>query len=184
MFDKKWVNVAPNTARLRVPGGWLMFVGEFRPKELAFEKEDLLPLKGSLAFVPEQNGGDLTADEVEVFSRNLGVDPTCGACMEIGYTGVTLAGHTCKGAPNMIAWKALPSSTEPGELPPDAEFVLLTGPSGVTTTPAFVVVGRRHEEFRPRLDDGRIRWLTIGNDALSDSESWAPTHWATLPLFP
>jgi len=37
----------------------------------------------------------LTHDEIEQGLRNLGHDPSCGACMEVFYTGVTLAPHTC-----------------------------------------------------------------------------------------
>ena len=66
-----------------------------------------------------------------------------------------------------------------GALPPDAQFVLLTGDSGYTSTPNFITVGRRYESFRPSRG-GPIRWLEIGDSPLSD-RGWEPTHWATLP---
>ena len=69
------------------------------------------------------------------------------------------------------------------ELPPDECFVLLTGDSGYTTVDNFVVVGRRYESYRPRLADGAIRWLNIGDDSLTDY-GWKPTHWAPLPNWP
>lgn len=28
--------------------------------------------------------------------KNSGIDTTCGACMEIAYTGITVSDHTCK----------------------------------------------------------------------------------------
>jgi hypothetical protein len=63
-------------------------------------------------------------------------------------------------------------------LPPDEQFVLLTGDSGYTSTPSFVTVGRRYEAFRPARG-GPIRWLQIGDTPLSDY-GWEPTHWAPL----
>lgn len=67
-------------------------------------------------------------------------------------------------------------------LPPDEQFVLLTGDSGYTSTPSFVTVGRRYEAFRPSLM-GFPRWLGVGDDNLSD-QGWSPTHWAPLPNRP
>jgi len=64
-------------------------------------------------------------------------------------------------------------------LPPDEQFVLLTGPSGLRGKPSFVVVGRRHEDYRPRLADGEIRWLGLDNSALTD-EGFTPLFWAEL----
>lgn len=63
------------------------------------------------------------------------------------------------------------------EQPPDEQFVLLTGPSGTTATPMFIMVGRRHERYRPG------RWLDVSNTPLSDS-GLDPTHWAPLPNAP
>jgi hypothetical protein len=63
-------------------------------------------------------------------------------------------------------------------LPPDEQFVLLTGDSGYTSTPSFVMIGRRYEAFRPR-HGGSIRWMTIGDSPISDY-GWEPTHWAPL----
>lgn len=76
-----------------------------------------------------------------------------------------------------IAWIALSH-----QLPPDEQFVLLTGDSGYTATPSFVTVGRRYESFRP-ANGGPIRWLGIGDTPLSDY-GWEPTHWADLPNQP
>lgn len=41
--------------------------------------------------------GGLTHDEIDQGVRNLGVDPTCGTCMGIFYTGMALETHTCPG---------------------------------------------------------------------------------------
>ena len=35
-------------------------------------------------------------DETITALRNSGIDVTCGACMEVAYTGVTTNAHTCK----------------------------------------------------------------------------------------
>jgi len=60
-------------------------------------------------------------------------------------------------------------------MPPDRQFVLLRGDSGMTTTPEFFTLGRTDMEYRPPIN-GEIRWLDVCNDSLSDS-GWAPTHW-------
>ena len=45
----------------------------------------------------------LTHDEIDQGLRNLDIDPTCGACMSIFYTGMTLSLHTCPGThPELI----------------------------------------------------------------------------------
>lgn len=36
-----------------------------------------------------------TLEEVIQVLRNMGVDVACGACMEVVFTGVTLAEHSC-----------------------------------------------------------------------------------------
>lgn len=40
------------------------------------------------------------ADAIEILEtglRNVGVDPTCGACMAVFYTGMGAGNHTCPG---------------------------------------------------------------------------------------
>lgn len=39
--------------------------------------------------------GYMTLDDVLQAFRNLGHDTNCGACMEIAFTGLTLAPHDC-----------------------------------------------------------------------------------------
>ncbi len=68
------------------------------------------------------------------------------------------------------------------KLPADQRMVLLTGPSGMTSTSHFVVVGQRHMAYRPPIR-GKIRWLGVTNTDLSDS-GFEPTHWAPLPNLP
>lgn len=70
-----------------------------------------------------------------------------------------------------ITWTAVSES-----LPPDRRFVMVTGDSGYTTTRNFLTLARLDKEFRPPIN-GRLRWLGINNDDLSDC-GWRPTHWA------
>ena len=67
-------------------------------------------------------------------------------------------------------------------LPADQHYVLLTGPSGMTSTSHFVVVGQRSMAYRPPIN-GKIRWLGVTNTDLSDY-GFEPTHWAPLPNLP
>lgn len=39
---------------------------------------------------------DLTNDQIIQALKNVGIDVECGACMEVAFTGVTQAEHTCK----------------------------------------------------------------------------------------
>lgn len=66
-------------------------------------------------------------------------------------------------------------------LPADQHYVLLAGPSGMTSTSHFVVIGQRHTAYRPPIG-GTIRWLGVTTD-LSDY-GFEPTHWAPLPNLP
>lgn len=68
------------------------------------------------------------------------------------------------------------------QLPLDQRMVLLTGPSGMTSTSHFVVVGQRSMAYRPPIR-GKIRWLSVINTDLSDC-GFEPTHWAPLPNLP
>ena len=68
------------------------------------------------------------------------------------------------------------------DLPPDQTFVLLTGDAGLTSITHFLTIGKRDMAYRPPVD-GKIRWLGIGNEPLTD-HGWVPTHWAPLPIFP
>lgn len=61
------------------------------------------------------------------------------------------------------------------ELPPDEQFVLLRGPSGVVTTPEFVVLGRRYTKYRPPIH-GNHRWLDVNNVDIKEN-GWTPSHW-------
>lgn len=67
-------------------------------------------------------------------------------------------------------------------LPDDQTFVLMTGPSGYSTTPNFVVLACRDMQYRPPID-GRIRWLDPTHTPLLD-KGWEPTHWARIALPP
>lgn len=58
------------------------------------------------------------------------------------------------------------------ELPPDKVFVLVRCVSGYMTTNHNVVLARRYEEYRPG------RWVTVGNDNVSDFTGGQPTHWS------
>jgi hypothetical protein len=80
-------------------------------------------------------------------------------------------------AGNRLVWVPLDR-----ELPPDEQFVLLRGPSGYSTTPEFVTLGRRDDTGRPPID-GKTRWLDPTNTSLSDN-AWEPTHWAWVDLTP
>ena len=79
---------------------------------------------------------------------------------------------------NALVWIPLAD-----RLPPDEQFVLLAGDSGYTTTPNFVVLGRRYMSYRPTLADGKVRWLDPTETPLADN-GWEPTHWAECPLLP
>lgn len=37
--------------------------------------------------------------------RNSGIDANCGACMEVAFTGVTMAQHTCRAEGSSLRWK-------------------------------------------------------------------------------
>lgn len=67
-------------------------------------------------------------------------------------------------------------------LPADQHYVLLTGPSGMTSTSHFAVIGQRSMAYRPPIH-GKIRWLGVTNTDLSD-HGFEPTHWAPLPNLP
>ena len=55
-------------------------------RPLAMESQIDQFLKAALTF---------SLDEVLQILKNAGVDVTCGACMELAFTGTTLAAHTC-----------------------------------------------------------------------------------------
>ena len=44
---------------------------------------------------PQSRGGDLTEEQILKALSNIGIDNTCGACMEAFYTGATTNAHTC-----------------------------------------------------------------------------------------
>lgn len=50
------------------------------------------PTRGECPAPPD----GLTHDQIDAALRNIGQDPTCGACMETFYTGATTNAHTCE----------------------------------------------------------------------------------------
>lgn len=68
------------------------------------------------------------------------------------------------------------------QLPHDQEFVMVTGPSGYTTTPRYLTLARLYNDYRPPIK-GRLRWLTVSNDDVTDYHP-EPTHWARIVLPP
>lgn len=62
--------------------------------------------------------------------------------------------------------------------PKDGTFILLAGPSGYSTTPLRVEVGRWYPEYRPGSP-----WQTHSNDDFTDGGP-EPTHWMPLPKVP
>lgn len=63
------------------------------------------------------------------------------------------------------------------EQPPENQLLMVTGLSGYRTHPDFLCLAYYDEKYRPRLDDGEIRWLDVTNTALSDF-SFKPLRWA------
>ncbi len=64
-------------------------------------------------------------------------------------------------------------------LPPDTEFVLLRGLSGMRGR-SFVTLGRRDTKYRPSLN-GYTRWLGVSNNDLAD-DGFVPTHWTRIAV--
>lgn len=58
------------------------------------DKAESFDARGSGRVPTPLPAGALSADEVMMALRNVGVDTECGACMEIAYTGSTQAEHT------------------------------------------------------------------------------------------
>jgi hypothetical protein len=61
--------------------------------------------------------------------------------------------------------------------PPECANLWVTGPSGYAGIPKFICFAYYNERFRPRPEDGRIRWLDESSDTISD-RGYYPTHWA------
>jgi hypothetical protein len=68
-----------------------------------------------------------------------------------------------------MGWREVESA------PKDGSYILLAGPSGYSTTPLRVEVGRYDAEYRPFNP-----WVTFSNDAFTDGGE-PPTHWMPLP---
>lgn len=67
--------------------------------------------------------------------------------------------------------------------PPENVKLMICGPSYLVTFDKYLMIGYYDNEFRPPRGDGSIRWMTIGNDAVTDQFA-SPTHWAYPPIFP
>lgn len=60
--------------------------------------------------------------------------------------------------------------------PPEREFLMVTGPSGYTTTPSYLAIAQAIP--RHRLSEGMVlHWQDEANSALTDRYE-LPTHWA------
>ena len=75
-------------------------------------------------------------------------------------------------------WLPIPLTVDTSKAPFDGEFYLLAAPSGYTTTPLRVEVGRWYPEYRPRQP-----WQTHSNDDYTDGGA-LPTHYMPLPRGP
>jgi len=75
------------------------------------------------------------------------------------------------------AGQASKSEWRPIESAPKDVFLLLSGPSGYTTTPTVFTTGRMCRDYH----EGR--WIDHAGDDLTDW-GFEPTHWMPLPAVP
>lgn len=79
--------------------------------------------------------------------------------------------------PAIIDWRKIED-----QKPPEGVKLMICGPSSWIGFNHYLLIAYYDEEYRPSRD-GAIRWLTLGNDAVTD-EYMPPTHWAYPPKFP
>lgn len=66
--------------------------------------------------------------------------------------------------------------------PPHHIKLMVTGPSYMTSDGNYLTLAYIDEDYRPPID-GKLRWIDIHNDAVTDREA-QPTHWTYPIIFP
>jgi hypothetical protein len=98
MLERNWVEITAEQISLEI----LLRLGDVNREQVESRIVELIkehcPFKPDVAY---EEAVDRTAYALQLL-KNSGIDTTCGACMEISFTGVTQAAHTCPPKPDPL----------------------------------------------------------------------------------